>query len=202
LSIYQVTDNLGHRIEELESHTVRMTRLTSLGSAKSSASLSTTSSNPRGKRGARDGSVFRSRWVQGSILALVAVMALCLVAMATLYILQVFISVSALPSFSTFQYVQKEETEFPLLPENITLPTALPSLPPGSITTRRPITMGRLTTTMGPARLLTTSKPRLVTTTAPVRSTTTARPARAFPAIGKPHDCNGELLSDHLSAMQ
>ena len=92
-SLLQVTDNLGHRIEELESHTVRMTRLS--GSVKSSAgSLSTNSSICRrsgGKRRStgRDGSVFRSRWVQGAILALVSIMTLCLVAMATLYILQV-----------------------------------------------------------------------------------------------------------------
>ena len=93
-SLFQVTDNLGHRIEELESHTVRMTRLS--GSVKSSAgSLSTNSSICRRNGGkqrrstGRDGSVFRSRWVQGAILALVSIMTLCLVAMATLYILQV-----------------------------------------------------------------------------------------------------------------
>ena len=87
-----MTDNLGHRIEELESHTVRMTRLSSF---KSTTSLSTNSSTC-GRRGRKhrstttgEGSVFRSRWVQGAILALVSIMTLCLVAMATLYILQV-----------------------------------------------------------------------------------------------------------------
>ena len=103
-----MTDNLGHRIEELESHTVRMTRLSSF---KSTTSLSTNSSTC-GRRGRKhrsttgEGSVFRSRWVQGAILALVSIMTLCLVAMATLYILQVLIQtfllhLNKLTSFST-----------------------------------------------------------------------------------------------------
>merc|ERR1719158_1073030 len=41
----KVTDNLGHRIEELESYTVRMTRLTRFGSVKSSGSLSSSYSH-------------------------------------------------------------------------------------------------------------------------------------------------------------
>ena len=85
----KVTDSLGHRIEELESHTVRMTRLTSLRSVKSSGSVSSNSSYGRSKQRGREGSVFRSRWVQGAILALVAIMTICLIAMATIYILQV-----------------------------------------------------------------------------------------------------------------
>merc|ERR1719237_1794683 len=183
----KVTDNLGHRIEELESHTVRMTRLS--GSVKSSAgSLSTNSSICRrsgGKRRStgRDGSVFRSRWVQGAILALVSIMTLCLVAMATLYILQ---------------YVQKVD-EFPVLPEGNTSVTASSTLPPRTLrTTRRTSMMTTVRASMSTARLATVRTPKVMSSTtsqlplfsSTSTSTSTIRTSKTFPAIGKPHDCN------------
>ena len=204
-SCYQVTDNLGHRIEELESHTVRMTRLSSLGSVKSSASLSTNSSICRrsGKRRSTtgDGSVFRSRWVQGAILALVSIMTLCLVAMATLYILQVRPDIFNVDcQMIDFQYVQKVD-EFPVLPEGNTSVTASSTLPPWSrrtTTTRRTSMMTTVRASVSTARLVTVRTPKVMSstsTTLPPLFSSTSRTSKTFPAIGKPHDCNGNVKS-------
>merc|ERR550532_2613349 len=164
--------------------------MTRLSSFKSTTSLSTNSSTCGTRRGRKhrstttgEGSVFRSRWVQGAILALVSIMTLCLVAMATLYILQ---------------YVQKVD-EFPVLPEGNTSVTASSTLPPRTLrTTRRTSMMTTVRASMSTARLATVRTPKVMsstTTQLPLFSSTTAststiRTSRTFPTIGKPHDCN------------
>lgn len=164
----KVTDNLGHRIEELESHTVRMSRLTRFGSVKSSASLSTNSSSYKSKRSRSEGSLFRNRWIQGAILVLVGIMTLCLLAMATLYILD---------------YQRRlDDDDFPIITENVTSPTTTMPIPTGGIilTTKlmRASTMrGKVTTRM------TTQRPY------PVTLPSAPRPRKRAAIIGKPHDC-------------
>ena len=166
-----MTNNLGHRIEELESHTVRMSRLTRFGSVKSSASLSTNSSSYKSKRSRSEGSLFRNRWIQGAILVLVGIMTLCLLAMATLYILD---------------YQRRlEEDEFPVMTDNTTSPTTTMPIPTGGIilTTKlmRITTMrGKVTTSM------TTQRPY------PVTLPPAPRPRKRAAIIGKPHDCLGK----------
>eukprot|EP00092_Neocalanus_flemingeri_P045273 GFUD01050507.1.p1 GENE.GFUD01050507.1~~GFUD01050507.1.p1 ORF type:complete len:1315 (+),score=258.40 GFUD01050507.1:90-4034(+) len=165
----KVTDNLGHRIEELESHTVRMSRLTRFGSVKSSASLSTNSSSYKSKRSRSEGSLFRNRWIQGAILVLVGIMTLCLLAMATLYILE-------------YQRRLVDDEEFPIMTENVTSATTTIPVPTGGmiLTTKlmRSTTMrGKITTHM------TTQRPYPVTLPSP------RRPRRIGATIGKPHDC-------------
>ena len=181
-----------------------MTRLSSLGSVKSSASLSTNSSICRrsGKRRSTgDGSVFRSRWVQGAILALVSIMTLCLVAMATLYILQVGPQKSDMDDqMIDFQYVQKEEPGFPLLPEGNISVTTSSTLPPRTTwSTRRPSIVTTVRARVSTARLATVRTPKVMssssttTTQLPLFSSTSRSP-KNFPAIGKPHDCNGNVI--------
>jgi len=161
----KVTDNLGHRIEELESHTVRMSRLTRFGSVKSSTSLSTNSSSYKSKRSRSEGSLFRNRWIQGAILFLVGIMTLCLLAMATLYILD---------------YQRRlPEDDIPIQIDNTTTPTTTMAVPI-MVTTKvvRAITTmrGKVTT--------------LVTTQRPYPNTQpSARRPRKRDIIGKPHDC-------------
>ena len=86
----KLTDNLGQRIDELETHTVRMSNLNRFGSIKSTGngSVSSTSSKYKSsKRNRKEGSIFRNGWIQGAILCLVGIMTICLLAMAILYIL-------------------------------------------------------------------------------------------------------------------
>jgi len=164
----KVTDNLGHRIEELESHTVKMSRLTRFGSVKSSASLSTNSSSYKSKRSRSEGSLFRNRWIQGAILFLVGIMTLCLLAMATLYILD---------------YQRRlPEDDFPVMIDNSTTQTTTSPVPTGGI----------VITTKG-MRTITTMRGKvttLVTTQRPYPNTQpSARRPRKRDIIGKPHDC-------------
>ena len=177
-----------------------MTRLSSLGSVKSSASLSTNSSICRrsGKRRSTgDGSVFRSRWVQGAILALVSIMTLCLVAMATLYVLQVRPASTMDCQMIDFQYVQKEEPEFPLLPEGNISVTTSSTLPPRTTwSTRRPSLVTTVRARVSTARLATVRTPKVMSSssTQPPLFSSTSRTSKNFPAIGKPHDCNGKVI--------
>ena len=167
----KVTDSLGHRIEELESHTVKMSRLTRFGSVKSSASLSTNSSSYKSKRSRSEGSLFRNRWIQGAILFLVGIMTLCLLAMATLYILDYQSRLS--------------EDDFPVMTDNSTTPTTTSPVPTGGI----------IITTKG-MRTITTMRGKvttLVTTQRPYPNTQpSARRPRKRDIIGKPHDCLGK----------
>jgi len=164
----KVTDNLGHRIEELESHTVKMSRLSRFGSVKSSASLSTNSSSYKSKRSRSEGSLFRNRWIQGAILVLVGIMTLCLLAMATLYILD---------------YQRRlDDDEIPILTDNVTTTATTMSVPTGGIilTTKsmRVTTMrGKITTQR------TTQRPY------PVTLPSAPQPRKRAAIIGKPHDC-------------
>ena len=148
-----------------------MSRLTRFGSVKSSASLSTNSSSYKSKRSRSEGSLFRNRWIQGAILVLVGIMTLCLLAMATLYILD---------------YQRRlENDEFPIMTDNVTSTTTTMPVPTGGIllTTKlmRSTTMrGKITTHM------TTQRPYPVTLPS-------ARRPRKRATIGKPHDCLGEI---------
>ena len=75
----KVIDNLGHRIDELE------TRISSLiGSNKSKQSMSSKSWEFKtSRRGWKpEGSMFRNRWIQGVILVMVSLMTVCLLPMA------------------------------------------------------------------------------------------------------------------------
>ena len=185
----KVTDNLGHRIDELETHTVRMSTLSKFGSIKSTRSVSSTSSEYKTSRrghGSRksEGSIFRNRWIQGAILALVSIMTVCLLAMAILYILD---------------YQRRTEEEDP----GVILPPLSPNSsitfrpPDVTVTTSRPVT--RLVTTRGVPGRVTTHVPGHVTTSRPIASSqesvvTHRIPKRLRPApIGRPHDCSGKL---------
>ena len=184
----KVTDNLGHRIDELETHTVRMSTLSKFGSIKSNRSVSSTSSeyktSRRGHGRKSEGSIFRNRWIQGAILALVSIMTVCLLAMAILYILD---------------YQRRAEDEdpgdggLPPLNPNITFPPI-----DVLVTTRKPIM-----TTRGAGGRVTTNVPGHVTTSRPIVSSqetvvTHRIPKRLRPApIGRPHDCSGKGV-DHL----
>ena len=177
-----MTDNLGHRIDELETHTVRMSNLSKFGSVKSNRSVSSTTSDyktrGRGHTRKREGSIFRNRWIQGAILALVGIMTVCLLAMAILYILD-------------YQRRAEEEDPGGLPPP---APNSSITFPPfeGSVTTRS--TSGIITTRRG---RVSTRGPGLVTTSRPIvtsQETVVTRrlPKRLRPApIGRPHDCSG-----------
>ena len=115
--------------------------------------------------------MFRNRWIQGAILVLVGIMTLCLLAMATLYILD---------------YQRRlDDDDFPIMPENVTTPTTTMPIPTGGIilTTKsmRTTTMrGKVTTRM------TTQRPY------PVTLPSAPRPRKRAAIIGKPHDCLGK----------
>lgn len=159
----KVTDNLGHRIEELESHTVRMSRLTRFGSVKSSSSLSTNSSSGKSKRSKSDGTLFRNRWIQGSILLLVGIMTLCLLAIATLYILD---------------YQRRVEDDDNSIILNNTTPASNNSTTtPGVFTTKS-------------ARIIyTTRHMKMTTERLPLITFPPVPRRRKRDPIGKPHDC-------------
>ena len=176
-----MTDNLGHRIDELETHTVRMSSLSKFGSIKSNKSVSSTSSEYKTSRRGRkpEGSIFRNRWIQGAILALVSIMTVCLLAMAILYILD---------------YQRRiEEEDPPLVPLS---PNSSITFPPieVTVTTR---SNSRLLTTRGAGGRVTTNAPGHVTTSRPMVTSqetlvTHRLPKRLRPApIGRPHDCSG-----------
>ena len=74
----KVIDNLRHRIDELETHNVRMSSL----SLKSNKSLS--SKSLEYKLSPQDGSIFSKRGIQR---AMVSIMTFCLLIMAILYFL-------------------------------------------------------------------------------------------------------------------
>ena len=179
-----MTDNLGHRIDELETHTVRMSTLSKFGSIKSTRSVSSTSSEYKtSRRGHRkpEGSIFRNRWIQGAILALVSIMTVCLLAMAILYILD---------------YQRRTEDEDP----GVILPPLSPNssitFPPVTVTTSRPTS--RLVTRRGVPGRVTTHVLGHVTTARPIASSqetvvTHRLPKKLRPApIGRPHDCSGK----------
>lgn len=93
----KVTDNLETRIDELERINKKLSKLKRVDSIKSSASSSTvfsrSSSFPSRRKPAvrskrSDKPFCSNKFVQGTIIILVLVMAFCLVAMATLYILE------------------------------------------------------------------------------------------------------------------
>lgn len=95
----KVTDNLENRIDELERMNNKLAKLKRIDSLKSTSSGSTvTSSVPSTsvkkplRRGARRSSakegLCSNKFVQGTIIVLILVMAMCLIAMATLYILE------------------------------------------------------------------------------------------------------------------
>ena len=172
----KVTDNLGHRIDELETHTVRMSNLTRFGSIKSTGngSLTSTSSQYKSsKRNRREGSIFRNAWIQGAILCLVGIMTICLLAMAILYILE-------------YQRNNDSEDNLTAIPPNVTSLHSFPSSPPTVVTTRPSIIV---TTKKGLSSTLSTRLP-------PYRSVTTVTPTRPNKVvshhsleIGKPLDC-------------
>ena len=162
----KVTDNLGHRIDELETRTVKMSKLNRLDSVKSSASLSTSSSAYKSRRGRTEGSLFRNRWIQGAILCLVGIMTLCLLAMATLYVLE-------------YQRRLNESEEAAVAGNASTLVTS----------SNTPDWLGSTVTREPPARP-TTPPPRPAPTRSPAYTASTTAPYRQV--IGKPHDCLGE----------
>ena len=171
-----MTDNLGHRIDELETHTVRMSNLTRFGSIKSTGNGSVTSTSSQyksSKRNRREGSIFRNAWIQGAILCLVGIMTICLLAMAILYILE-------------YQRNNDSEDNLTAIPPNVTSLHSFPSSPPTVVTTRPSIIV---TTKKGLSSTLSTRLP-------PYRSVTTVTPTRPNKVvshhsleIGKPLDC-------------
>ena len=172
----KVTDNLGHRIDELETHTVRMSNLTRFGSIKSTGngSVSSTSSQYKSsKRNRREGSIFRNAWIQGAILCLVGIMTICLLAMAILYILE-------------YQRNNDDEETITEIPPNVTSLHSFPSTPPTVVTSRSSIVVN---TKKGLSSPLTTRLPpyRTVTTTAPARTNKVSNHHSL--EIGKPHNC-------------
>merc|ERR1719412_3336209 len=172
----KVTDNLGHRIDELETHTVRMSSLANRGSVKSTSSAASTASRHRGRggKGGGEGSIFRNRWIQSAILGLVAVMTVCLLAMAVLYILD-------------YQR-RSEEGEGP--GPDPALPNTTFTFPPSPrvVTTRSTLLPGLGTTGRGRVPTLVTTQ-RLATQP-PDLVTRRPRRRRPPPPIGRPHDCS------------
>ena len=177
----KVTDNLGHRIDELETHTVRMSSISKFGSVKSGSTASEYKSSSRNHR-KREGSIFRNRWIQGSILCLVAVMTICLLAMAILYILDY-----------QRRLDEDDDNNIPIIPD---IPTniSIPSQPPLLVTTRSTI---RIMTTTRRISRVTTVVP-IVTTSRSMYTSSSTSPTRVNPTkknkpvpIGKPHDCSG-----------
>ena len=171
----KVTDNLGHRIDELETHTVRMSNLTRFGSIKSAGngSVSSTSSQYKSsKRNRREGSIFRNAWIQGAILCLVGIMTICLLAMAILYILE-------------YQRNNDSQESITDIPPNVTSVHSFPSTPPTVVTTRHSISVN---TKKGPSSPLGTRPPfRTVTTTTPPRPKEVSNHHSL--EIGKPQIC-------------
>lgn len=173
----KLTDNLGHRIDELETHTVRMSNLTRFGSIKSTGngSVSSTSSKYKSsKRNRREGSIFRNGWIQGAILCLVGIMTICLLAMAILYILD---------------YQRRLEDDDNIdIPSNITTFTTYPPTPPTSVITTR--FAHHVNTKKGLSTTRTTRPPhRPVSTTSPARIVKVVNHPKL--EIGKPHNCLG-----------
>ena len=159
-----------------------MSSLSKFGSIKSNKSTSSTTSEYKTSRRGRkpEGSIFRNRWIQGAILALVSIMTVCLLAMAILYILD---------------YQRRTEEEDPnggLLPLSPNSSITFPPIDVTAVTTR---STSRLLTTRGGR--VTTHGPGHVTTSRPVVTSQEALvthrlPKRLRPApIGRPHDCSG-----------
>lgn len=88
----KVTDNLETRIDELERINLKLSKIKRFDSIKSSSSSNSRGSYPsRSASGAkkhRERPFCSNKFVQGTIIALILVMAFCLVAMAALYILE------------------------------------------------------------------------------------------------------------------
>ena len=173
----KVTDNLGHRIDELETHTVRMSNLTRFGSIKSTGngSVSSTSSQYKSsKRNRREGSIFRNAWIQGAILCLVGIMTVCLLAMAILYILE-------------YQRNNDSQENITDIPPNSTFPS-FPTTPPTVRSSTRSSII--VTTKKGLSSPLSTRQPsyRTVTTSTPTRPNKAS--SRHSLEIGKPQSCS------------
>ena len=158
-----------------------MSSLANRGSVKSTSSAASTASRHRGrsgKGGGGEGSIFRNRWIQSAILGLVAVMTVCLLAMAVLYILD-------------YQR-RSEEGEGAGPGPDPALPNTTFTFPPSPrvVTTRSTLLPGRGTTGRGRVPTLVTTQ-RLATQL-PDLVTRRPRRRRPPPPIGRPHDCSGE----------
>ena len=199
----KVTDNLGHRIDELETHTVRMSNLSKFGSIKSTDSGCSSTGSPasgiksssRGRGRKQEGSIFRNRWIQGAILCLVGIMTICLLAMAILYIMD-------------YQRRTNEDDggDIPDIVTNTTF-----TFPPieTSVTTRSTSRAGIVTTTRrSGARVssthVSTIGPRVTTSRHVVTSAPTPSHHIKHPPtpIGRPHDCSGKLTEECTNVQQ
>lgn len=94
----KVTDNLENRIDELERMNSKLAKLKRIDSLKSTSSGSTVTSLPTSSAAKKplrhkprrldNQGLCSNKFVQGTIIVLILVMAMCLIAMATLYILE------------------------------------------------------------------------------------------------------------------
>ena len=78
----KVIDNLRHRIEHLETHTVQMSHLKTIKSNKSLFSKSS-----EYKLSPQEGSIFGKRGIQGVTMVLVFIITVCLLTIAILFVL-------------------------------------------------------------------------------------------------------------------
>ena len=185
----KVTDNLGHRIDELETHTVRMSNLSKFGSIKSTASGCSSTGSPglksssRGRGRKQEGSIFRNRWIQGAILCLVGIMTICLLAMAILYIMDYQRRTNEDDGGDIPDIVTNTTFTFPPIETSVTTRSTSRA---GHVvsTTRRGWASSTQVSTLGPR--VTTSR-HVVTTSVPAHH-------RKHPPtpIGRPHDCSGD----------